>query len=52
MHAVVNGHNVQPRKGQLRALGTPDTTSAENAEVDELYRELMQEHQVDIRQLS
>ena len=51
MHAVVNGHNVQPRTDQLQALGTADTSSAENAEVDELYRELMQEHHADIRQL-
>ena len=51
MHAIVNGHNVQPRKSQLQALGTPDTTSTESAEIDELYRQLMQEHHGDTQQL-
>src|ERR1700735_3487129 len=52
MHAIVNGHHVQPRKGQLQALGTPDTTATESAEIDELYRQLMQEHHGDVQQLS
>jgi hypothetical protein len=52
MHAIVNGHNVQPRKSELQALGTPDTTSTESAEIDELYRQLMQEHHGDTQQLS
>src|ERR1700722_15277083 len=41
MRAIVNGHNVQPRGGRLKAPGYPDLTSSEAKEVDRLYRQLM-----------
>jgi hypothetical protein len=52
MQAVINSHTVQPRNNQLQVLGIPDTTSAEDAEIDELYRELMQEHHADMQHLN
>ena len=42
LHAVIDGHPVQPRESQLQALGDPDTTAAQAAEVDKLYQQLMQ----------
>ena len=41
MHAIVNGHNIQPRSDNLKALGYSDLTSQEAEEVDQLYRQLM-----------
>jgi hypothetical protein len=41
MRAIVNGHNVQPRGDNLKALGYSDLTSREAEEVDRLYRQLM-----------
>jgi hypothetical protein len=41
MRAIVNGHNVQPRGDNLKALGYSDLTSQEAEEVDRLYRQLM-----------
>jgi hypothetical protein len=41
MHAIVNGHNIQPRSDNLKALGYSDLTLQEAAEVDHLYRQLM-----------
>jgi hypothetical protein len=44
MRAIVNGHNVQPRGDNLKALGYSDLTSQEAEEVDRLYRQLMINH--------
>jgi hypothetical protein len=41
MHAIVNGHTVQPRDDQLRALGYSDLGPQKADEVDRLYRQLM-----------
>ena len=41
MHAIVNGHNIQPRSDNLKALGYSDLTLQEATEVDRLYRQLM-----------
>ena len=41
LHAVIDGHHVQPREDQLRALGQPDVTPAQAAEIERLYAELM-----------
>lgn len=41
LRAVINGHHVQPRDDQLRAIGHPDVTPAEAAEIDRLYSDLM-----------
>jgi hypothetical protein len=49
LHAVIDGHTVQPREGQLQALGVPDTTASQAAEVDNLYQQLMQNSHVDAR---
>jgi hypothetical protein len=46
MRAIVNGHNVQPRGDNLKALGYSDLTSQEAEEVDRLYRQLMHKHLV------
>jgi hypothetical protein len=46
MRAIVNGHNVQPRGDNLKALGYSDLTSQEAEEVDRLYRQLMLNHLV------
>ena len=37
--AIVNGHTVQPKPSDLR---TPDVTTRDAADVDRLYRELME----------
>jgi hypothetical protein len=47
LHAVIDGHPVQPRASQLRALGDPDVTAPQAAEVDKLYHQLMQNNHVD-----
>ena len=47
LHAVIHGHPVQPRESQLQALGEPDVTPTESAEIDELYRKLMPNSHVD-----
>jgi hypothetical protein len=49
LHAIIDGHPVQPREGQLQALGVPDTTASQAAEVDNLYQQLMQNSHVDAR---
>jgi hypothetical protein len=49
LHAIIDGHPVQPREGQLQALGVPDTTASQAAEVDKLYQQLMQNSHVDAR---
>ena len=41
MHAIVNGHNIQPRSDNLKAPGYSDLTLQEAAVVDRLYRQLM-----------
>jgi hypothetical protein len=41
MHAIVNGHNIQPRSDNLKTLGYSDLTLQDAAEVDHLYRQLM-----------
>jgi hypothetical protein len=41
LQAIVCGHHVQPRQSQLLAIGRPDVTRAEAAEVEQLYQELM-----------
>jgi hypothetical protein len=38
MHAIVNGHNIQLRSDNLKALGYSDLTLQEATEVDRLYR--------------
>ena len=47
LHAVIDGHPVQPRASQLRALGDPDVTSSQAAEVNKLYHQLMQNSHLD-----
>ena len=44
LRAIVNGHNIQPRGDNLKALGYSDLTSQEAEEVDRLYRQLMINH--------
>lgn len=46
MHAIVGSRNLQPRDDQLRAFGYSDLAAQEAAEVDSLYRKLMQEETV------
>jgi len=41
LHAIINGHTVQPRESQLQALGHPDLTPRQQQEVDELYRQIL-----------
>jgi hypothetical protein len=41
MHAIANGHNIQPRSDNLKALGYSDLTLQAAEEVDHLYRQLM-----------
>ena len=41
MRAIVQGHNIQPRGDQLKALGYADLTPQQADEVDRLYRQLM-----------
>jgi hypothetical protein len=40
LQAVIHGHHVQPRESQLQAIGHPDVTAAEAAEIDKIYQEL------------
>jgi hypothetical protein len=47
MHAIVNGHNLQPRDDQLKALGFSDVTPQQADEVDQLYRQLMRSNLVE-----
>jgi hypothetical protein len=47
MRAIVNGHNLQPREDQLKALGLSDVTPKQADEVDQLYRQLMQSSRVE-----
>ena len=41
LHAIINGHTVQPRESQLQSLGHPDLTPRQQQEVDELYRQIL-----------
>jgi hypothetical protein len=41
LHAIVDGHTVQPRESQLQALGRPDLTPRQQQEVDELYQQIL-----------
>jgi len=41
LHAIINGHTVQPHESQLQALGRPDLTPRQQQEVDELYRQIL-----------
>ena len=47
MHAIVNGHDLQPRDDQLKALGFSDVTPQQADEVDQLYRQLMRSNLVE-----
>jgi hypothetical protein len=42
MRAIVNGHNVQPRRDLLDALGYSDLSPQASEEVDRLNRQLLQ----------
>ena len=44
MRAIVSGHNVQPRDDRMKALGYSDLTAEQAADVDRLYRQLIQKH--------
>jgi hypothetical protein len=41
LHAIIDGHTVQPRESQLQALGRPDLTPGQQKEVDELYQQIL-----------
>jgi hypothetical protein len=41
LHAIIDGHTVQPRESQLQALGRPDLTPRQQQEVDELYQQIL-----------
>jgi hypothetical protein len=41
LHAIVDGHTVQPRDAELQALGHPDLTAPQQREVDELYQQVL-----------
>jgi len=40
--AIVHGHHVQPREGDLQAIGRSDVTPGEALEIGRLYRQLNQ----------
>jgi hypothetical protein len=40
LQSVIDGKRVQPNEKQLQALGDPDVTESQAAEVDQLYRML------------
>ena len=37
---IQQGHNLQPRADQLRAMGRDDITAQESREIDRLYKQL------------
>ncbi len=41
LHAIINGHTVQPHESQLQALGHPDLTPRQQQEVDQLYLQIL-----------
>lgn len=40
LQSVIDGKRVQPNEKELQALGDPDVTGSQAAEVDQLYRML------------
>lgn len=41
MRSIVNGQRLQPTDRELKAIGAPDVSATQAAEVDRLYRQLM-----------
>jgi len=41
LHAIIDGHPVQPRESELQALGRPDLTPEQQQEVGQLYQQVL-----------